>query len=95
MMPFLHLQSNYYIIIIHFKCTIVNMQCAQKVHKLAVDRYEGLKSRIIAQGLQGKLPEFCTDYINDELISTRTSILANVGITYETYADKYIGQDPE
>ena len=65
------------------------------VYKEAVDRYEGLKSRIIAQGLQGKLPEFCTDYINDELISTRTSILANVGIAYETYADKYIGKDPE
>ena len=55
-------------------------------------RYDTLNEKI-NNGQRDKLIAFCEDYVAKELKSTRTIILANVGISYETYAEKYIGKD--
>ena len=55
-------------------------------------RYDALNEKI-NNGQRDKLIAFCEDYVEKELKSTRTIILANVGISYETYAEKYIGKD--
>ncbi len=56
-------------------------------------RYEDLKAKLSSEGAQGKLSAFCEQYVQKELISTRTTILVSVGIDYNTYIEKYIGKD--
>lgn len=63
-----------------------------EIYKSALDKYDGLKKQIIELNLQSRLSDFCRKYIEDELESSRTVILANVGISYETYCKKYIGK---
>lgn len=60
-----------------------------------VCQYEELKKEIIDKNLQGKLHEFCEYYVSNELKATRAQILANVGISYDEYVEKYQGSDKE
>lgn len=57
--------------------------------------FEERKKYIIDTKKQSRLGEFCCYYINEELKSSRTTTLAIVGISYETYMEKYVGGDPE
>ena len=66
---------------------------ATTIYKEACERYEGLKNRIISGGYQVALAAFCKSYVAEELKSARTSILANVGISYEEYEERLIGKD--
>lgn len=59
----------------------------------AYTSYEKLKKQVIGTGIQGRLGEFCHDWIERELKQSRTSVLAVVGITFEEYEEKYVGMD--
>lgn len=61
----------------------------------ASNKYTGLRTKITAKKIQGRLPEFCRYYIEEELKSTRNSILTEVGIDYKVYQEKYIGKDKD
>ena len=61
-----------------------------EIYTAACAKYEELKNKF--EALPGRLDDFCESYVERELISTRTRILANVGIDYATYAEKYIGK---
>lgn len=56
-------------------------------------KYEGLKRRVIDEGMQSMLPAFCRHYVEEELKNARIAVLAIVGFSYEEYLEKYIGQD--
>lgn len=58
------------------------------------DKYFGLKDKVIAGGLQGKLPTFCAEYIKRELKNTRTVIVATIGMSYEEF-EEYLSRDEE
>ena len=59
-----------------------------------VEKYDVLKDEIVNDHTQGMLNDFCQDYIERELQNTRTMILSEVGISYETY-EPQIGKDDE
>lgn len=61
----------------------------------AQDDYDGVKNKIAVNKMQGRLPEFCQYYIEEELELTRATILADVGIEYAEYKEKYLGKDEE
>lgn len=62
-------------------------------YKQAVDAFEKMKQRIIAEKRQGKLGFFCADYIKNELRRTRTAILALVGIDIDAFEARWRGAD--
>lgn len=64
-----------------------------KIYRDVCTIYEELKAKVSSEGAQGKLSAFCEDYVQRELIATRTTILVSVGIDYNTYIEKYIGKD--
>lgn len=49
------------------------------------DEYSRLRNEVIDNGLQALLPEFCAEYIERELIHTRTVIVANIGMGYKEF----------
>lgn len=55
--------------------------------------YEKIKRKVIDGNMHGMLGDFCRDWIANELKQSRTSIMAVVGISYETYMEKYVGMD--
>lgn len=55
--------------------------------------YDRLKKHIIDTKMQVRIPEFCRYYTQEELQNTRSTILAEVGILYDTYCQKYLGKD--
>lgn len=55
--------------------------------------YDDLKDEIIEKKMQGRLPEFCRYYVEEELRNTRNSILTEVGIDFSVYQDRYVGKD--
>lgn len=57
------------------------------------DAYDDVKNMIAVNKMQGRLPEFCQHFIEEELELTRTTILADVGIEYVLYKEKYLGKD--
>lgn len=59
------------------------------------DDYDSVKNEIAVNKMQGRLPEFCQYYIEEELELTRATILADVGIEYAEYKEKYLGKDEE
>lgn len=59
------------------------------------DDYDSVKNEIAVNKMQGRLPEFCQYYIEEELELTRATILADVGIEYAEYKEKYLGKDGE
>lgn len=59
------------------------------------DDYDGVKNKIAVNKMQGRLPEFCQHYVEEELELTRATILADVGIDYAEYKEKYLGKDKE
>lgn len=61
----------------------------------AQDDYDGVKNKIAVNKMQGRLPEFCQHYIEEELELTRATILTDVGIDYAEYKEKYLGKDKE
>lgn len=56
-------------------------------------KYDALKQHIVERKIQDKLPEFCRWYVENELKNTRSRILADAAVVYDTYAEKYMGQD--
>lgn len=61
----------------------------------AKSQYDDLKETIIMRKMQGRLPEFCRYYIEEELRNTRNSLLTEVGIDFSVYQEKYVGKDKE
>ncbi len=59
----------------------------------ASEHYDDLKNKVVSMKIQGRLPEFCRHYVDEELHNTRASIVADVGITYEQYKELYVGKD--
>lgn len=55
--------------------------------------YDELKKAILDRKMQGRLPEFCRFYIEEELRNTRNSLLTEVGIDFAQYQKHYIGKD--
>lgn len=62
-------------------------------YQSVLGKYETIKRSIIERKMQVRLPEFCRWYIADELRNTRNNLLADVGVLYEVYQEKYIGKD--
>ena len=53
------------------------------------------KEKIVTSNIQGRLAEFCRDYILTDLKNVRMSYLAVVGLSYEEYEQKYTSMDDE
>lgn len=53
------------------------------------------KEKIVNGKMQGRLAEFCRDYILTDLKDVRMSYIAVVGLSYEQYEDKYTSMDDE
>lgn len=58
-------------------------------------KYETLKKNLIDRKMQSHLPDFCRHYVEEELRSSRISVLAIVGFSYEEYIEKYVHLDKE
>ena len=59
----------------------------------AKKQYDELKNEVITRKMQGRLPEFCRYYIEEELRNTRNSLLTEVGIDFAVYQERYVGKD--
>jgi hypothetical protein len=59
----------------------------------ARQKFDETKAKVIDAGYQKHLPSFCQDYIRQELKTVRATILANVGIDYDIYIEKYEKRD--
>ncbi len=59
----------------------------------AKQTYDDLKKEIIDRKMQGRLPEFCRNYIEEELRSARNTILTDVGLDFSDYQAHYVGKD--
>lgn len=59
----------------------------------AKKQYDDLKNEVITRKMQGRLPEFCRYYIEEELRNTRNSLLTEVGIDFAVYQEGYVGKD--
>lgn len=59
----------------------------------AKKQYDDLKNEVIARKMQGRLPEFCRYYIEEELRNTRNSLLTEVGVDFAVYQERYVGKD--
>ncbi len=59
----------------------------------AKKKYDDLKNEVITRKMQGRLPEFCRYYIEEELRNTRNSLLTEVGIDFAVYQERYVGKD--
>lgn len=62
-------------------------------YKEAKKRHEELRAEIITKKLLGKLPEFCLEYVTEELKNTRESILNAAGMSYEAFEAEWLGKD--
>ncbi len=65
------------------------------VYTKALEDYDAIKREIIADGQQGRLLEFCRYYVQEELLSTRHAIVADVGVDFKLYKEKYMGMSKE
>ena len=59
----------------------------------AKKQYDDLKNEVITRKMQGRLPEFCRYYIEEELRNIRNSLLTEVGIDFSVYQERYVGKD--
>ncbi len=72
------------------KYTEYEAKAKQSPEYAAVDKtYNELVNRIHDEGLLVRLPELCQRYVDEELKTFRTAILANSCIPYDTYAKDY------
>lgn len=55
--------------------------------------YDILKKSIIDRKMQGRIPEFCRYYIEEELRNARNTVLTDVGIEFSDYQNNYVGRD--
>lgn len=66
-----------------------------KIYIDSKKRHEELKQKVIENGCQSKLYDFCNDYVEREQRGLRQSALFNAGIRYEDYEREYLGKDDE
>lgn len=59
----------------------------------AQNAYDELKKEVINRKVQGRLPEFCLHFIDEELRNSRNTILTEVGIDFDLYQKDFIGKD--
>lgn len=71
----------------------INAGRRSDTYNAAKQTYDDLKKEIIDKKLQGRMPEFCRFYIEDELRNTRNSLLIEVGIDFAVYQERYVGKD--
>lgn len=64
-------------------------------YKSAKQTFDELKKRVVEGKMQGRLPEFCRYYIDEELRNARSNLLTEVGIDYEDYHNRYVGKDKD
>lgn len=62
-----------------------------EVYAKSQKRHEELRQEIISRKAIGKLPEFCRNYVDNELKNTRMDILARVGMEYDLFEKEYLG----
>ena len=65
---------------------------ATQVYQDVCTKYEDLKHKLMSEGMECQIVAFCEDYVQRELVTTRTTMLVSVGIDYKTYSEKYIGR---
>ena len=56
-------------------------------------RFDELKTTIIERKIQARMAQFCHEFAVEELKITRSTILANVGLKYEEYEERYMSED--
>ena len=72
------------------KYTEYEAKAKQCPEYIAIDKtYNELVNRIHNEGLLVRLPELCQRYVDEELKTFRTAILANACIPYSVYATDY------
>ena len=63
---------------------------SSEVYLKALERFNSVRERIITEGLQGRVKEFCFRYVESELEASRKAILTGCGISYDEYKEKYL-----
>lgn len=73
-------------------CADSGKRCGEgsEVYTKALERFNEIKRRIIENGLQNCVKQFCCQYTESELEASRRSILSGSGVTYDEYVSKYL-----
>lgn len=64
---------------------------ATERYREAYAEYDRLRSRLYDAGLSERVSDFCSEYISRELREYREGLLAEAGVPYGDYMDKYRG----
>lgn len=80
-----------YSMYINFSDTGMRAGKESEAYKKTLGEYDGIKKEIISDKQQGRLLEFCRHFIIDELQNTRHAIIADVGLDFKLYTEKYVG----
>lgn len=80
-----------YSMYINFSDTGTRAGKESDTYKKTLGEYDTIKKEIVSNGQQGRLLEFCRHFIVEELQSTRHAIIADVGLDFKLYKEKYIG----
>lgn len=80
-----------YSMYINFSDTGMRAGKESETYKKTLGEYDTIKKEIVSNGQQGRLLEFCRHFIVEELQSTRHAIIADVGLDFKLYKEKYIG----
>ena len=59
-------------------------------YKNTLEAYRKKRNGVYTRGLAGRVPEFCVWYKKKELREYRESLLCDVDISYDEYAEKYV-----
>ncbi|MCM1218232.1 MAG: hypothetical protein NC548_27415 [Lachnospiraceae bacterium] len=80
-----------YSMYINFSDTGMRAGKESESYKKTLGEYDGVKKDIISNKQQGRLLEFCRHFIIEELQNTRHAIIADVGLDFKLYKEKYVG----
>lgn len=80
-----------YSMYVNFSDTGMRAGKESEAYKKTLGEYDSKKKEIITSKQQGRLLEFCRHFIMEELQSTRHAIIADVGLDFDLYKEKYVG----
>lgn len=63
---------------------------ATDAYKESVNRFTGLKNRLLEDGRYSRVNDFCAYYIAEDLKKTRMQHLIVASVSYEEYLEKYV-----
>ena len=80
---------------IYFSMADTGMRIAMsdKGYRKAREEYESVKNELKRNGKLEGLGEFCHEYVKNELVSAKKSILLGAGISYENFCKEYQSKD--